>query len=187
MAGFETRSSRLLQEAGFLRLLEETVATPDGDEITRYVVRHPGAVVIVPLDEAERVVLVRQHRVAVGRELLEVPAGKREPDEAPEGTAARELAEEVGLSAGRTVPLARFYNSPGFCDEHTHVYLGLDLRSAASDHEAKAEERHMTVERHGLDECLDLVATGEIADAKTVVGVALAALRRDRGYGGMRR
>lgn len=175
MAGFDVTGTRVVHEAGFLSLAEERVRTPDGEELTRFTVRHPGAVVVVPLDGQERVVMVRQYRTAARRELLEVPAGKREPGEDPETTAARELEEEVGLSPGRLVKLAEFYNSPGFCDEYSHLFLARDLAPVEERAEVKAEERHMTVERVPLADALGLVASGEIVDAKSIIGIALAA------------
>ena len=94
---------------------------PDGDTFERDVVHHPGAVSVVPVvDEGTAVLLVRQYRAAVDRDLLEIPAGKRDvAGEPPELTARRELEEEVGMRAGRLEQLAEFYNSPGFCDEHS--------------------------------------------------------------------
>lgn len=172
------RSSRRLVEAGFLDVVEEEVESPDGEVLTRYTVRHPGAVAVVPVD-GDDVVMVRQYRAAARRALLEVPAGKREPDEAPEETAARELEEEVGLVPGRLVKLAGFYNSPGFTDEYTHVYLADGLTVSPGGREGlRAEERHMEVVRVALDDVDGLVAAGEVVDAKTIVGLALA--RRHR-------
>ncbi len=111
---------------------------------------HPGAVVVVPVD-GDDALLVRQYRVAVGGTILEVPAGKRDvPGEAPAATAARELEEEIGRRAGRLEPLCEFFNTPGFCDEYTYLFLATDLvevpRNAVS-----AEEAHMQIERVPLD------------------------------------
>src|SRR5947209_7381495 len=106
-----------------------TFAGPDGETFERDVVHHPGAVIVVPvLEGGESVLLVRQFRTAIGIELLEVPAGKRDvPGEAPEVTARRELQEEVGMRAGRLEQLCAFYNTPGFCDEYAYLYMALDL------------------------------------------------------------
>lgn len=171
---FTKRSSRVVHEAAFLRIREDEIEDPDGEVFTRFTVEHPGAVAVVAVDGEGRVVLVRQYRVAADRELLEAPAGKREPDEPPEVTARRELIEEVGLEPGRLVELGAFYNSPGFCTEFTHVYLALDCTSASSDFSPKAEERHMSVERLTLAEVEAAIAKGEIMDAKTIVGLSLA-------------
>lgn len=185
MAGFETRSSRLLHEAGFLQLVEARLGTPGGSEVVRFVVRHPGAVAVVPVDGEGRAVLVRQYRVAAGRELLEVPAGKRDVrGEPPEATAARELEEEVGLRPGRLVKLGEFFNSPGFCDEYTHVFLATELVEGGREAELKAEERHLVVERVPLDAVEELVMSGDLVDAKTIVGLLLARSHLGQAEGG---
>jgi ADP-ribose pyrophosphatase len=162
-----------LCEAGFLTLARLRVAGPD-DEFDRHVVLHPGAVVVVPVDSVGHALLVRQYRVAVGRALLEVPAGRRDvPGEPPEITAARELEEEIGRRAGTLQPLCRFFNSPGFTDELTHVFLATDLeeceRTAVS-----AEEAAMTVEAVALGDVDTLIAAGELVDAKSIIGLLLA-------------
>jgi nudix-type nucleoside diphosphatase (YffH/AdpP family) len=152
-----------------------TFEAPDGSTFTRDIVHHPGAVSVVPfLGDSNEVVLVRQYRAAVDRVLLEIPAGKRDvANEPPEETARRELIEEVGLRAGRLERLAEFYNSPGFCDEHSFVFLAQDLEPANTDLQG-IEEQHMTVERVALDDVVDLIRSGEIIDAKTIIGLTLA-------------
>jgi ADP-ribose pyrophosphatase len=150
------------------------VAAPDGSEFDRHVVHHPGAVVVVPVDDSGRVLMVRQWRVAVGTTLLELPAGKRDVDgEAPEATAVRELEEELGRSPRTLRALCEFYNSPGFTDEYTHLFLATDLveceRAATS-----AEEHAMTIEPVALTAVDDLIATREIVDAKSIIGLQLA-------------
>jgi ADP-ribose pyrophosphatase len=147
---------------------------PDGDRFERDIVHHPGAVVVVPVTPEGRVMMVRQFRAAIGEDLLEVPAGKRDvQDEPTEVTAARELAEEVGRRAGRLELLARFYNSPGFTDEYTHLYLALELEEVPLDRQG-FEEQQMTVEEVPLDEVPALIAGGRLVDAKSIIGVALA-------------
>ena len=152
-----------------------TFSGPDGDTFERDVVHHPGAVSVVPVvEEGTAVLLVRQYRAAIDRDLLEIPAGKRDvPGEPPETTARRELEEEVGMRAGRLEKLGEFFNSPGFCDEHSHVFLALDLDPCASSAHG-VEERHMTIEQVSLDSVPGLVAAGEIMDAKTIIGLCLA-------------
>lgn len=181
---FEVRSSRSVARTGFLEVMEEDVVAPDGEVLTRYTVRHPGAVVIVPVDEHERVVMVRQYRSAARSHLLEVPAGKRERGEQPEVTALRELEEEVGLHAADLVKLVEFYNSPGFTDELTHVYLARSLSPAASGAELKAEERFMEVSRVALADVDALMATGAIRDAKSIIGLLLTRRYREGTYAG---
>lgn len=147
---------------------------PDGTTFDRQVVHHPGAVVVVPVTDHRTVLMVRQFRAAVGAELLEVPAGKRDvTGEEPEATAHRELVEEVGRAPGRLDLLARFYNSPGFCDELTHLFLARDLRTATAA-PAGIEEGHMSVEEIPLDDAPRLIADGNIIDAKSIIGLCLA-------------
>jgi ADP-ribose pyrophosphatase len=173
-SAFEVVGSTVLCEAGFLTVARVDVRAPDGAALVRHVVHHPGAVVVVPVDDDGKILMVRQWRVAAGRELLELPAGKRDvPGEPPEVTAARELEEEVGVRAGTVRPLCGFYNTPGFCDEYTHVFLATGL-VATERGAVTAEEGAMTIERVAFDAFEDLVATGEVVDAKTMVGVFTA-------------
>lgn len=174
-AKFRKLSERTVYDSGFLRLATGTFEGPDGERFERDLVHHPGAVVVVPLDEATgEVVLVRQYRAPLGMELLEIPAGKRDvPEEPTELTAVRELAEETGLEAGRLSLIGRFYNSPGFSDEESWCYLARDLRQVP-DARHGIEEQHMIVERYPFAEVGELVRSAQITDAKTIVGLFLA-------------
>jgi ADP-ribose pyrophosphatase len=174
MSGFRVVGSEVVAEAGFLRISEEHIVAPDGEEFSRVVVRHPGAVVVVPV-AGDEVLFVRQFRAAVGGEILEVPAGKRDVDgEPPEETARRELEEEIGHRPGRLVKLAEFFNTPGFCDERTHLFLALDLEDLGGNQAVGPEERAMTIERLSWARIDELVAAGELTDAKSLIGVLLA-------------
>jgi 8-oxo-dGTP pyrophosphatase MutT (NUDIX family) len=174
MTSFRIVGSEVVADAGFLTITGERVVGPDGEEFDRVVVRHPGAVVIVPVI-GDEVVFVRQYRVAIDQDLLEVPAGKRDVDgEPPEETARRELEEEIGHRPGRLVKLAEFFNTPGFCDEHTHLYLALDLEDLGASNTVSPEEREMTVERLSWTRIDELIAAGELTDAKSLIGVLLA-------------
>ncbi len=154
-----------------------TLRGPDGETLTREVIRHPGAVVVVAVTDRRTFLLVRQYRAAVQDELLEVPAGKRDVEgEPPELTAERELAEEVGRRAGRLELLARFYNSPGFTDELTHLYLARDLAEVPTDRQG-AEEQNMEVVEVPFDEVPSMIADGTLVDAKTIIGLTLALQR----------
>lgn len=151
-----------------------TFVDPDGNRFERDVVHHPGAVVVVPVTDDHEVVLVRQYRAAIDRELLEVPAGKRDVvDEPVEVTAHRELEEEVGMRAASMEKMAEFYNSPGFCDEHSFLFLATGLTECATSFQGH-EEQHMTIERVPLDTVPQLVMAGDIVDAKSIVGLLLA-------------
>jgi ADP-ribose pyrophosphatase len=137
---------------------------------------------IVPVVDHE-VILVRQYRAAIDRELLEIPAGKRDvAGEDLETLARRELAEEIGMRAGTLVRLAEFYNSPGFCDEHAVVFLALALTPTARSAQG-VEEAHMTIERVAMADIPGLIASGELVDAKSIIGLCLARDRLARGAG----
>jgi len=171
---FHKRSERELHRGFLISLGEGVFVGPDGAEFSRDIVHHPGAVSVVPYEADGTVLLVRQYRAAVDRELLEIPAGKRDVhDEPPELTAHREMAEEVGREARRLDLLGTFYNSPGFCDELSFTFLARDLTEVA--HEAHSvEEEAMTIERHSLEDAIAMIATGDIVDAKTMIGLVLA-------------
>ncbi|MBV8981194.1 MAG: NUDIX hydrolase [Acidimicrobiia bacterium] len=145
-----------------------------GQSFGRDLVHHPGAVCIVPVDDDRTVLMVRQYRAAIDADLLEIPAGKRDAEgEPPEETALRALQEEVGMHAGRVEERAEFYSSPGFSDEYSYVFRGLELTSVdASAH--SPEEAAMEIERVALDEVPMLIRTGRLVDAKSIVGLCLA-------------
>jgi ADP-ribose pyrophosphatase len=157
-----------------LNVVGGTFVGPNGFTFEREIVRTFDAVCVVPLeDDGEHVLLVRQYRGPVDQGMLEIPAGKMDvPGEPPELCAARELNEEVGAEAERFVELGRFYNSPGFCDEGTTCFLaqGLRVGKRAAD---GIEEENLAVEAISLAALDELIAKGEIVDAKTIIGLQL--------------
>lgn len=178
--GFRRDSERVLHRGPVISVAEGTFSAPDGTTFERQVVHHPGAVSVVPLIDPDTVVLVRQYRAAIDAPLLEIPAGKRdEADEPPEETAARELVEEVGLRPGTLELLAEFHNSPGFSDEHSLVYLGTDLVTADRTPHG-IEEEHLEVVHVPLDDVDGMIASGELRDAKTIIGLLTARRRLGR-------
>lgn len=159
-------------------------ADPDGRPFERDVVRHPGAVSVVAAHGDGTVTLVRQVRVAVGAEVLEAPAGTCDVDgEDPESTARRELEEEAGLRAGPMVRLGAVYNSPGYTDQRTVLFLATDPVPCET-RRSGAEERWMTTERVALADVERLVADGRLLDATTIVGLLLARRALDAPAGG---
>lgn len=170
---FRKIDERIVWQGSLVSAGTGTFVDPHGNEFERDVVHHPGAVVVVPVEDGE-VILVRQYRAAIDAELLEVPAGKRDvTDEPVEVTAHRELEEEVGMKAGAMVQLAEFYNSPGFCDEHSFLFLATDLTPCATDFQGH-EEQFMTIERVPLDDVPALIAAGELTDGKSIIALCLA-------------
>jgi ADP-ribose pyrophosphatase len=161
------------------KVVTARLQSPDGEEYSRDIVRHPGAVAVVPViyDEGGAgpvAVLIRQYRAPLGQSILEVPAGLRDVDgEPPEQTAHRELAEEVGLRAGRMEKLCEFFTSPGISDERVWVYLGLDLEPVPRGPQSH-EEKYLTEQRVALEDVDAMIQSGQICDAKTIVGLALA-------------
>lgn len=179
MAAFEVADSRRVYDGVLSRVRVDALRGADGATFEREIVEHVDAVAVVAVDDDE-VVLVRQYRHPVGAELLEIPAGICDvAGESTEATAARELAEEVGLAAARLTPLTRIHNSAGWTDEHTTLYLGEGLTPVAppAGYEPEGEEASLAVVRMPLAEAVGAAATGGLADAKTVVGLLAAGHR----------
>ena len=154
----------------------DTVRLPDGKTATREVVKHPGAVVILPLTNEGEVVMVRQYRHATGEILLELPAGKRDGAEEPLECARRELEEETGYTAEQWQLICSFYTSPGFCDELLYLVLakGLVKGEACPD-----EEEFIDVVTIPLAEAARMVLNGEIRDGKTCLGILAGRMLND--------
>jgi ADP-ribose pyrophosphatase len=191
-AGLEERvvGSRVLHKGRYLEFRVDTIERADGSRAERDIVGHPGAVAILAIDEADRVLLVRQYRLPVGGVLLEIPAGTLDVDpetgavEDPDQAARRELEEETGHRAGTWRRLASFWTAPGFASELMHLYLATDLRSAHEDRLGPDEDERLELERRPIADAIAAVEAGEIADAKSLVGLLwLDRLRRHGGDG----
>jgi 8-oxo-dGTP pyrophosphatase MutT (NUDIX family) len=171
---FRKVGEELLHQAHSISLVEVELEAPNGTRFKRDVVHHPGAVSVVAVHDDGRAVLVRQFRAPLETEVLEIPAGKRDVQgEPPEQTAARELAEEVGLTAEHIELLGEFYNSPGFCDEHSYTYLATGLAECGTA-PVGPEEEVMEIVRIPLDDIPGLIAAGDLVDAKSIIGLLLA-------------
>ena len=143
----------------------------NGDVVRREVVEHPGGVTVIPVEEDGTVWCVRQFRYPFQREMLEVPAGKLEIGEKPLSAAVRELSEETGLEAGRMIYLGACCTSPGFSTEVLHIYLALELKHGDAHPD---EDEFLNVEKHSLETLTEMVMSGEIDDAKTIIAVLKA-------------
>ncbi|HEX2550364.1 MAG TPA: NUDIX hydrolase [Nocardioidaceae bacterium] len=181
---YRVLDSETVFEGHVFSLHRDTVAMPGGGDSVRDVVRHPGAVTVVALDDDNRVVLLRQYRHPVGRYLWELPAGLRDADgEPPLETAKRELAEEAQLAAGRWSLLTTHFSSPGFSDEMVLAYLAEDLSDVdrPEGFVVEHEELDMTLERVPLADAVQRVFDGDIRNASTVIGLLAAAQYRATG------
>ena len=143
--------------------------------VSREVVRHPGAVLIVPRLEGDRLAMVRNYRVAVGRRLWELPAGALERGEAPEAAAARELEEETGYRAANIAHLGDFYTSPGFCDELMRAFTADGLKFVGQRLEPHEDIEVAVV---SVDETMAMIDDGRIIDGKTIAAMYLWMRRR---------
>jgi ADP-ribose pyrophosphatase len=169
----EVLSSEDVYKGKLISVVRDTVREA-GKTYVREVVRHPGGAAVVAYFEDGTVALVRQYRHPTVRYVLELPAGKLDPGERPEETAARELEEEMGVVAGRLEQLSEFYTTPGFCAEKLWVFLATNLRETASRHE---EDEIIEAVRLPFARALEMIASREIEDAKTIIGLLLAARR----------
>jgi 8-oxo-dGTP pyrophosphatase MutT (NUDIX family) len=177
---FRPDGEEVRYEGWRISVVEGTFTAPDGERFTRDIVRHPGAVAIVPVTDRDSILLVRQYRGAVDDYLIEIPAGTRDVEgEKPEVTAARELTEEVGVRATHLEHLGSMYNTPGFCDERTELYLATGLQPASPSRHG-AEERFISVEEVAFGDVDGLVASGALIDGQTILGIMLARERLAR-------
>lgn len=185
----EVLSSECLHEGMVWDLRRDVVRLADGQQVTREVVVHPGAVGIVALDDADRVLLVRQYRHPARSYLWEPPAGLLDVEgEHPLDAARRELVEEAGVRAARWDVLVDFYNSPGGSTETFRCYLARELTPVAEDERSRGEgeERDMPVAWVPLDEAVTSVLDGRLHNPTAVSGILAAAAARARGWQGLR-
>jgi ADP-ribose pyrophosphatase len=169
-----TIATELIYSGRILNLRVDTVRLPGGETTRREIVEHAAAVALVALDGEQNVLLVRQFRKPVGSDLLELPAGCVNPGELPEAAARRELQEETGFLPGMLEPLANFYTAPGFSNELMYLYLATNLTPARLPADA---DESIDVVRLPLGEIPELISSGSVADAKTLVGLLMLVVR----------
>lgn len=160
-------------------LTVEVLSFTDGDgrSFDREIVHHPGAVVIVPVLDGDRLLLIRNDRVAVSGRLWELPAGTRDEGEDPRSTAARELEEEAGYRADRITDLGAFHTSPGFTDELVHAYVAEDLHFVGQRLEPGES---IEVAELPLVEVLSMIDDGRLRDAKTIAALLMWRRRAEK-------
>lgn len=152
----------------------DVVKLPTGHTIDMEIVRHPGSVVMLPIPEPGKIILIRQYRYTIDRWIWELPAGSLKPGEDPDKAAARECEEEIGLAPHQVTRLRGYYPTPGFCDEEMIYYRCEDLRAPAADSTAKKDDDEEIEPRtFTLDAARALIASGEIVDLKTLAGLSL--------------
>ena len=166
-----------LYEGTLVHLSRMTVRLPNGEQSFREIVRHPGAVAMVPLTAEGDVILVQQFRLAANRIMLEIPAGTLNPGEDPQLAAARELQEEIGFKPGKLTSLGGEFTAPGYTTEFIHLFLAEDLTPAPL---AVDDDEFLEIVPLPLDEALRRVEAGEIQDGKTIAALLLTARRLGR-------
>lgn len=165
----------------------DNVRMPDDHYAERTVVTHPGAVAVLALDDAQRVLMIRQYRHPVERELWELPAGLRDKEgETPLQTAQRELAEETAYRAQEWYTLVDYFTSPGFTTERMRIFLARGLEPAAIDYERKDEEKFIITDWIPLDEAIGLVLAGKLHNGPAVAGLLAGYAARSEGFSGLR-
>lgn len=164
-------TSKQIFDGKVVKLFVDTVELPDGSEAIREIVRHPGAVCVIPVTKDMEVVTVRQYRYAFEQIMLEIPAGKLEPGEDPFEAVKRELEEESGVVAGKIEYLGEIFTTVAIFDEKIHLYLAteLEFKNAHPD-----EDEFLEVENIPLAKLYDMVMNGEIKDAKTQIAILKA-------------
>ena len=166
-----TIESKDIYQGRIIKLRVDTVQLPSGRTTTREIVEHEDAVCVVPIDENNNVLMVRQYRKAAQLNLLEVPAGGVEAGETPDETVLRELQEEVSVTSGSLRRLSGFWVSPGWATEFMHAYLATDLTPASLPAD---DDEYISVERVPLDSIPGLIERGEIQDSKSIASLLLA-------------
>ena len=166
-----TIESKDIYQGRIIKLRVDTVQLLSGRTTTREIVEHEDAVCVVPIDENNNVLMVRQYRKAAQLNLLEVPAGGVEAGETPDETVLRELQEEVSVTSGSLRRLSGFWVSPGWATEFMHAYLAMDLTPASLPAD---DDEYISVERVPLDSIPGLIESGEIQDSKSIASLLLA-------------
>lgn len=164
-------SSEEIFDGVAIHLYKDEIILPNGSKGVREVIRHPGAVCVLPLTENKEVVFVNQFRYALNKVTLEVPAGKLEKGEDPTEAALRELSEETGLTARKIVPTGALYTTPALIDEIIYMYFATDLEQGEQHLD---EDEFVNAVKIPLDKAVEMVMNGEIRDSKTQIMILKA-------------
>lgn len=164
----KTISSRYVFKGRALNLRIDTVINAEGHETTREIVEHSECIAVVPVDAEGNILLVRQFRKALEKELLEIPAGGIDPGESAPTAVVRELQEEIGFIPGKVEKMGGYYSSPGFCNEFLHLYLATDLKASRLYAEDTPGIETIKIKPRQIKQ---LIKSGEICDSKSVAGL----------------
>lgn len=167
----KTVSRKQIYKGKIISLDSAEVTLPDGKTARRDIVMHPGASVVVPLNENREIYMVRQYRKPIEKVTLELPAGKLDEGEDPAICAARELKEETGLEASEIKHLTSIYSTPGFSNEILHIYLATGLKEGTAHAD---EDEFVSCEKYDITELINMIINNGITDAKTIVGILMA-------------
>lgn len=168
---FELIRSEVILQGRAFKIRRDTLKTPDGRETKLEIVDHGGSVVIIPVDEENNLLFVRQYRHAAGKEVLELPAGTRDKEEPYENCAAREIREETGMQAGQLKKIGEFYLAPGYSTEFMAVFLATELKENPLQAD---DDEFLQVEKIPLRKAVDMAEHGEVLDAKSLAALLLA-------------
>ncbi len=164
----KTMKCERIYEGRIINVRVDTVELPNKKYSKREIVEHPGAVGIIAITEDNKIMFVKQFRKPVEEVLLEIPAGKLEPMERPDKCAIRELEEETGFTTDRVEKILEFYTTPGFSNEILHIYLAENLKEGNINPD---EDENIETIQLSIEDALNKIKTGEIKDAKTIIGV----------------
>ena len=168
---FELIKSETLLQGRAFKIRRDYLRTPDGLETKLEIVEHGGSVVIIPVDDEDHLLFVKQYRHAAKADLLELPAGTREEEEPFEECAAREIREETGMAAGKLQKVGAFYLAPGYSTEFMVVFVATDLKQ----NPLKADyDEFLQVEKVPVKKAMEMAEGGEVPDAKSLAALLLA-------------
>lgn len=174
----ERLSSQRIYEGRVVNVRVDTLRRIDGHEVVREIIEHKPVVVVLPIDDSGSIVMVKQYRTPVRKELLELPAGGIETGEQPEAAVIRELQEEIGYKPGTLAKLGGFYSAPGFTDEYLHAFIATGLVQSS----LRAEDTdEIEITRVPFDDIPALIADGRIIDAKTLAVLILYQYHDNKG------
>jgi 8-oxo-dGTP pyrophosphatase MutT (NUDIX family) len=165
---------RKVFEGRVFSVVVESITTRKGGKMDVEIVRHPGSVVLIPINEAGEIILVKQYRHSIGRDAWELPAGTLKPNEEPKKAAGRECHEEIGLVPSKLEMLGGFFPTPGYCDEEMNFFRATGLREPRADEKAEQDEdEDIEKQAFSVERIKAMIRGGEIVVLKTVAGLAL--------------